>query len=163
MNRRLFLTTAGAGVVTAALAGQVYSAGWPWSRSADIIYTGIVDGVAVGGYDPVAYFTEGRPVAGDPAIVLEKDGVTWRFASAANRDRFEADPARYAPQYGGHCAWAMANGYRAKGDPQNWDIVDGKLYLNFNNSIQGKWQKDPQGFITRAAPEWKKILADANS
>ena len=71
------------------------------------VYTGIVKGVAVGGYDPVAYFTVGKPVPGKADITVTHEGATWRFASAANRDAFKAEPAKYAPQYGGHCAWAV--------------------------------------------------------
>jgi len=122
------------------------------------IYTGIVRDVAVGGYDPVAYFTEKRPVVGNSAITLVHEGVTWRFSSAANRDAFKAEPAKYAPQFGGYCAWAVAEGYTAKGDPTIWSITDGKLYLNYNASVQKSWERDVPGNITRAQGNWPKVL-----
>lgn len=158
MNKRVFLTTVCVFALTGATGVFSASAGWSWRQSKDLIYTGIVDGVAVGGYDPVAYFTEEKPVEGDPAITLNHDGVEWRFASLENRALFEADPDRYAPQYGGHCAWAIASGQRYKGDPKNWDIIDGKLYLNFNDDIQKRWQADPQSFIDEAEGKWISIL-----
>lgn len=121
------------------------------------VYTGLVKGVAVGGYDPVAYFTDGKPLKGRADLTLEHQGATWRFASEANRDAFRADPARYAPQYGGYCAWAVAEGYTAKGDPTAWRIVDGKLYLNYDASVQRTWEKNIPGNITRANANWPKL------
>ena len=96
------------------------------------IYTGWLSSSAVGGYDPVAYFTEGKPVAGNSGITHQWKGTTWRFSSEKNRDLFKAEPAKYAPQYGGYCAWAVSQGYTAKGDPNHWKIVGGKLYLNYD-------------------------------
>ena len=83
-------------------------------------------GTAIEGYDPVAYFTEGHPVEGESGFAHDWMDATWYFASAENRDQFAADPDRYAPQYGGYCAWAVARGYTAKIDPEAWKIVDGK-------------------------------------
>lgn len=122
------------------------------------VFSGIVSGVAVGGYDPVAYFSAGKPVKGDAAFQLTHEGVAWRFASAANREAFRADPARYAPQYGGYCAWAVAEGYTAKGDPEAWRIVDGKLYLNYNRSVQRTWEKDVPGNVRRGDANWPRVL-----
>jgi YHS domain-containing protein len=121
------------------------------------VYTGIVAGVAVGGYDPVAYFVDGRPVKGAASITLEHQGAIWRFASIANRDLFKADPAKYAPQYGGHCAWAVAEGYTAKGDPTAWTIADGRLYLNYNRAVQLNWEKDIAGNVRRGDGHWPKL------
>ena len=118
------------------------------------VYTGLVKGVAVGGYDPVAYFTEKKPVPGKADITLEHNGATWRFANATNRDAFKASPATYEPQYGGHCAWAVASGYTAKGDPQAWTIASGKLYLNYNKSVQTNWEKDIPGNVRKADGHW---------
>ena len=118
------------------------------------IYTSRFSNLAVQGHDPVAYFTEGQPVKGSADFTTEYMGAEFRFASAANRDAFVADPAKYAPQYGGYCAWAMADGKYAKGDADFWKIVDGKLYLNFNSGIQKKWNKDIPGFIEKADTEW---------
>ncbi|MEM1316419.1 MAG: YHS domain-containing (seleno)protein [Pseudomonadota bacterium] len=115
-------------------------------------------GHAIRGYDPVAYFTEGRPVEGSSDHELEHDGATWRFASAENLARFQADPAAYAPQYGGYCAWAVAQGKTASIDPEAWKIVDGKLYLNYNASIQERWEADIPGFIEAADANWPSVL-----
>jgi YHS domain-containing protein len=106
----------------------------------------------------VAYFTEGRPVEGSKTFTATWNGATFRFASAANRDRFKATPQAFAPQYGGYCAWAVANGYTASGDPRVWKIVDGKLYLNYNAEVGQRWAKDISGNITRANANWPKVL-----
>lgn len=122
------------------------------------VFTGIVKGVAVGGYDPVAYFTMGKATQGSAQITTEKDGVVWRFSSDENRAAFLADPAKYAPQYGGYCAWAVSQGYTAKGDPQAWKIVDGKLYLNYNRDVQKTWSKNVATNIAKADANWPKVL-----
>lgn len=123
------------------------------------VYTGLVKGVAVGGYDPVAYFSDKKPVAGKSDITLEHEGATWRFATTANRDAFKADPAKYAPQYGGYCAYAVSQGYTAKGDPNAWSIVGGKLYLNYNKAVQRDWEKQTQSLIPKGDANWPKVLA----
>lgn len=128
------------------------------AQAKDQIYTGFLSSLAVGGFDPVAYFTEGKPVEGSADHEASYNGATWRFASAANKAAFEADPARYAPKYGGYCAWAAAQGYTAKGDPQYWRIVDGALYLNYDAGVQKKWEVDIPGFIEKADANWPKIL-----
>ena len=87
-------------------------------------------------------------------------GATWYFACAENRDRFAADPERYAPQYGGYCAWAVAHGYTAKIDPEAWKIVDGKLYLNYSKDVQADWAEDIPGNISKGDANWPKIHAD---
>jgi YHS domain-containing protein len=122
------------------------------------IFTGIVQGVAVGGYDPVAYFTDKKPVEGKADVAHVHEGVTYRFSSAANRDAFKAAPAKFVPQYGGYCAWAVSQGYTAKGDPNVWSITDGKLYLNFNKSVQSGWEKDVPGLIKKADANWPTVL-----
>jgi YHS domain-containing protein len=116
------------------------------------------DGIAIDGSDPVAYFTEGKPVAGDPSITHDWMGVTWRFASAANKDSFIADPESYAPQYGGYCAWAVSEGYTASTTPEAWRVEDGKLYLNYSKRIQRRWEKDIPGNISRANANWPGVL-----
>jgi len=122
------------------------------------VYTGLFNNVAVEGHDSVAYFTEGRPVKGERAFSTEYNGATFRFASQANLDTFLADPVKYAPQYGGYCAWAISQGYTAKGDADHWSIVDGKLYLNFNQSVQDTWEEDIPGFIALADSNWPMVL-----
>ena len=115
-------------------------------------------GTAIDGTDPISYFTEGRPVVGDADITHKWNGATWRFTSAENRDRFAASPEKYAPQYGGYCAWAVSQGYTASTDPDAWSIVDGKLYLNYSKSVQKNWEKDVPGHITSANKNWPKVL-----
>ena len=116
-------------------------------------------GVAIRGTDPVAYFRQGRPVAGRADLALDWAGTTWRFATEANRDAFAADPARYAPAYGGFCAWAVAEGYTAPIDPAAWRIVEGRLYLNYSRSIQRRWERDIAGNIARADANWPRLAA----
>jgi YHS domain-containing protein len=123
------------------------------------IFTGRFSDVAVSGYDPVAYFDEGAPVKGDKQFAYDFEGATWRFSSAANLEKFKADPAAYAPQYGGYCAWAVSQGYTAPGNPDNWAVRDGKLYLNYNDKVQADWLKDPDGFIEKANANWPAVLS----
>jgi len=115
-------------------------------------------GTAIDGTDPVAYFTEGRPVEGSSDFTHEWNGATWRFSSEANRDLFAANPEQYAPQYGGYCAYAVAQGYTASTDPEAWKIVDGKLYLNYNKSVQTRWEADIPGYIASGDENWPKVL-----
>jgi YHS domain-containing protein len=117
-------------------------------------------GTAIEGYDPVAYFEEGRPVEGDSDYTHEWMGATWYFASAANRDLFAADPQKYAPQYGGYCAWAVSQGYTAEIDPQAWTVVDDKLYLNYSLDVRKQWQQDVPGNITKADGNWPGIRTE---
>jgi hypothetical protein len=150
MSRRLL----GAGI--ALLAAGAY---WlnPRSGTAGEVFTGLVPGVGAGGYDVVAYFEGGRPTPGSPSITHAWRGATWRFASDANRDKFVADPERFAPAYGGHCSWAAAQSYLAKGDPLNWRIVDGRLFLNYDDTIQKRWEQDIRGFVGRADANWPAL------
>ncbi|MGI9512422.1 MAG: YHS domain-containing (seleno)protein [Anderseniella sp.] len=127
-----------------------------WADKAPVYQSG--SGTAIDGTDPISYFTEGRPVAGDANITHEWNGAKWRFTSAENRDRFAAAPEKYAPQYGGYCAWAVSQGYTASTDPDSWSIVDGKLYLNYSKSVQKNWEKDVPGHITSADKNWPKVL-----
>ena len=112
------------------------------------------EGAAIHGYDPVAYFTQEEAVAGKPEFTAEHDGAVWRFASAANRDAFVADPAKYAPQYGGYCAWEVSQGYTAPIDPDAWTVRDGKLYLNNSKFIRARWALDKDGNIAAADANW---------
>jgi YHS domain-containing protein len=112
------------------------------------------DGVALRGHDPVAYFSDNKPLKGSPEHQAEYKGSTFHFASKANRDAFVADSAKYAPQYGGFCAYGMASGYKAATDPAAFSIVDGKLYLNYNRDIQTQWSADRPGFIDKANGNW---------
>jgi len=122
------------------------------------VYTGVFSNTAVDGHDPVAYFTDGKPVEGKKEFSTEYMGAEYRFASAENLEAFRADPAKYAPQYGGYCAWAVSQGYTAKGDPEHWKIVDGKLYLNYNKKIQERWELDIPSHIVTADTNWPTVL-----
>ena len=122
------------------------------------IYTGLVRGVAVGGYDPVAYFTKGKAVPGKSSISLSHQGVNWRFSSEQNRTAFQRNPAKYAPQFGGYCAYAVANGYTAKGDPKAWSVVGGKLYLNYNKSVRAQWKARQSEYIQAGRKNWPGVL-----
>ncbi|WP_372741394.1 YHS domain-containing (seleno)protein [Neptunomonas sp.] len=122
------------------------------------IYTSFFSDLAVAGYDTVAYFTEHKPVKGNKRFVTEYKGAEWRFKSADNLAMFKADPEKYAPQYGGYCAWAVAMNDTAKGDPHQWTVHDGKLYLNYDTDIQAKWLKDKEGFINSADKNWPGVI-----
>lgn len=123
------------------------------------VYTGLLSRVAVGGYDPVAYFTDGRPVRGTTQHRITHQGYEYRFASAEHLAAFRANPSRYLPQYGGYCAWAVSQGYTASGDPNHWRIVEGKLYLNYNAEIQTRWEGDIPGHIRRGNANWPGVLS----
>lgn len=114
-------------------------------------------GVAVHGYDPVAYFTQARPVQGSAEHSLVHGGATYRFANAENLKTFKASPEKYVPAYGGYCAFGVSVGAKFDGDPRYWKIVDGKLYLNLNENIQKMWLKDVPGNIDKAEKTWTKI------
>ncbi|MEL6207073.1 MAG: YHS domain-containing (seleno)protein [Pseudomonadota bacterium] len=115
-------------------------------------------GVAIDGTDPTSYFTEGRPVAGDPDLTLHWQGATWRFATVGARDQFERMPRSYAPAFGGYCAWAVSQGYIAPTVPEAWKIVDGTLYLNFSRRIQRRWERDIAGHIAQGKANWPAVL-----
>lgn len=121
-------------------------------------FNSLYAGLGAKGYDVVAYFTDGQPTVGSADYTHDFGGVTWRFASAANRDLFKSAPAKYAPQYGGYCAWGVAQGKLFDVDPvKGWGIVDGKLYMNFNADILKMWNEDAKGFIARANQNWPKL------
>lgn len=116
-----------------------------------------VNGLAIKGYDPVAYFAEGRPVDGSPEFAATHEGATFEFASAANRDLFVADPGRYAPRYGGFCAFGTSGGYKAGIDPRAFTIVNDRLYLNYNLDVRQEWSKDVPGHIAKADANWPAV------
>ncbi len=144
-------------VFLAVLAGAALATGSAFSNDAKPLIFQDENQVAIRGYDAVAYFTEGAPVEGDAAFSAEHLGATWLFASADNRDLFVADPDRYAPAYGGWCAYGMALGGKVPIDPNSWKIVDGTLYLNVNPKIQGWWEDDIPGFIAKADQNWTTV------
>ena len=124
----------------------------------DAVYTPFLSDLAIRGYDPVAYFTEQKPVEGLSEWEYEWNGATWRFSSEDNRNRFMADPEAYAPQYGGYCAWAVAQNKTASSDPEQWRIIDGKLYLNYNAKVQQDWLQQTEKFIADADRNWPGLL-----
>ena len=115
------------------------------------------DGIAIRGYDPVAYFTEGKPVKGTPAFNADYKGSTFHFSSMANRDAFVANATRYAPQYGGFCAFGTAGGYKAAIQPSAFTVVDDKLYLNYNGDVQKQWSRDIAGYVRAADRKWPEV------
>ncbi|MBH0203664.1 MAG: tat pathway signal sequence domain protein [Nitrospira sp.] len=115
------------------------------------------NGLAVDGYDPVAYFTEQKPVKGSPEFRTDHQGSTFQFASADHRDRFVADPEQFIPQYGGYCAYGTAKGYKAKTDPEAFTVVHGKLYLNYSDAVQTRWLSDIPGYIKKADANWPEV------
>ena len=117
-------------------------------------------GRAVGGYDTVAYFTEGEAIPGKPEFSHNWQGATWLFASAAHRDAFAADPKAYAPQFGGYCAYAISTNHAIKARPEVWSIHQGKLYLNLGPGAQKKWEKDVPGNVAKAVNNWPGALTD---
>ena len=114
--------------------------------------------LALHGYDPVAYWTDGRPTRGVADFEHHWNGAVWRFATVANRETFAKDPARYAPEFGGYCAYAVSRGYTADIDPNAWRIVDGRLYLNYSKRVQALWEEDINGNIAKGRANWPGVL-----
>lgn len=114
-------------------------------------------GLAVHGFDPVAYFADGKPAQGSAEFSVVHGDATYRFASARNMKAFRANPDKYVPAFGGYCAYGVAVGAKFDGDPRYWKIVDGKLYLNLNREIQDTWLKNVPGYLDQANGIWKKI------
>ena len=115
------------------------------------------NGVAIQGYDAVAYFTDKKPVEGKKEFSFEYKGSTFLFSTAANRDKFAANPTAFAPQFNGFCAYGAAAGYKAKTDPDAFSIVDGKLYLNYNSVVRVRWNLDTKGYINKAESNWPTV------
>ena len=121
------------------------------------VYTSFFSNTALSGYDAVAYFTDKKPVKGNEAFSTKYMGVKWNFSSKAHLEAFKAAPEKYAPQYGGYCALAVAHNSTAKGDPKYWTIVNGKLYLNYNAEIQQKWLSNKEQLIKKANSYWPSV------
>ncbi len=115
-------------------------------------------GLALQGYDPVAYFTEGEATPGDWRITASYQDATYRFSSEEHKAAFEADPEAFLPEYGGYCAFGAAMGFKFDGDPEQWRIVDGELYLNISADIQERWLQDVPGYIEQADSNWPTIV-----
>lgn len=111
----------------------------------------------ISGYDPVAYFTDGKPMKGSGYHVADYKGVTYAFASKNHKQLFEDNPEKYVPAYGGYCAYGVAVGKKFVSDPEAWKVVDGTLYLNLDKDIQNKWLQDVPGYIKKSEANWKEI------
>ena len=138
-------------VIVAVLASAVLAA----TASAGEFYE--KDRVAIRGYDPVAYFIDKKPVKGTAEHQAEYKGSVFHFASKANRDAFTAKAAKYAPQYGGFCAFGTAGGYKASIDPAAFTVVEDRLYLNYNKDVQKQWRADVPGFVAKADKNWPAV------
>jgi len=114
-------------------------------------------GYAVNGYDVVGYFTQGKPVEGKKTFLYQWHNAYWLFSTKQNLDSFSHSPEKYAPQFGGYCAYGVSEGHKATTEPDAWTIVDGKLYLNYNKDVQQLWKKDIPGRIIKAEKNWPKV------
>ncbi len=129
------------------------------SHAADPIYTGLFSKKAVGGYDTVSYFTEDTPLKGTEEFTTEWRGANWHFTSQENLDKFKEEPTKYAPQYGGYCAWAVAaKKDLVKGDPEVYTIYKDKLYLNYDPSVHKTWEAQKDQFILQADTTYPTLV-----
>ena len=160
--RRLLITTVAALAVVVAVttfARTVSRTGTAPAHGSQYLLFTNEQNVAVGGYDVVSYFLDGKPAAGDDRFTTRWHGATWKFANAEHLKEFESNPERFAPQYGGYCAWGVAaKDDLFETDPNAWKIVDGKLYLNFNSEVQQTWLGDIAGFIRDADQKWPALV-----
>jgi YHS domain-containing protein len=154
---RTNLLAIGIAVAATFSAALLPATSWAYDENSASAVNVDTKGVGLRGHDPVAYFTVGAPTPGNSAFTAKHNGVTFQFASAANRAAFQADPARYAPQFGGFCAMGVVLEKKLDGDPDAWHIADGKLYLNVNKDVQKKWLLDVSGNNTKAAQIWPSI------
>jgi len=114
---------------------------------------------AIRGYDPVSYFTDHKAVKGKAAYSYRWRDADWHFASAAHLAAFKAEPEKYAPQYGGYCAYGVAQGFTPETDPHAFQVVDGKLYLNLSKVVLKRWQQDIPGYVKDADKNWPQLQA----
>lgn len=152
--RFLALSLIAAASLAMPLAGQS-----PDPSAARVLVNTDKQGLALEGHDPVAFFTEGRPVKGNPAHTATWQGATYRFSSAEHRDAFAAEPAKYAPAFGGYCAYGASRGYAASVEIDTWQIVDGRLILNYSQSVKRRFNEDRAGYLQKADREWPGVIA----
>lgn len=150
LSRRTFLASAAA-IPAATLFTRAAAAAEP------PVYA--TNGIAIDGYDPVAYFTESKAVKGLPNHTSAWDGATLQFASAENKAMFDADPEKFAPKYGGYCAYAVSKGYTASIDPDAWSIHEDRLYLNYSKSVRALWSARKRHHISQADANWPSVLS----
>ena len=117
----------------------------------------LVDGVAINGYDVTEFFTQSRVVRGKKRFQYEWNGAKWNFVSEKNMIAFQRSPEKFAPQYGGYCAYGTAEGHKAPIRPDTWTVIDGKLYFNYNQSVKKIWEKDREHFIAEADKNWPTV------
>lgn len=141
-----------ASLATAAALSVATFAAPVWAEGFDVNVT--TTNLALRGVDPVSYFTEGKPVLGEVEINTTHHGATYRFASEANKAAFLANPEKYAPQFGGYCAYGLAKGFKFDGDPNVWKIVDDKLYVNISPKVAELWKADTANLISEADGKW---------
>lgn len=146
----------GCALIGTPVALTVVSAAPAYAKS-DEVYTSWRNNLAAGGYDVVSFHT-GSPSEGSAKISTVWQNAQWQFSTRDNLESFLADPQKYAPAYGGYCAWALANDKLAKGSPTHWTIKDGRLYLNYNAKIKTRWLVDTDNFIAKGDENWPKIL-----
>jgi YHS domain-containing protein len=115
-------------------------------------------GIAIRGYDPVAYYLDNKPVKGSEEFSMEWNSAKWLFASKNNLERFKADPEKYAPQYGGYCAYGVAVDNLVSIEPDKFTIINGKLYLNYDSEVQTTWRKSPEKYISEADKKFTRLL-----
>ena len=154
LSRRSALLLGAATVLfsTTALAAEP-----PINTLKNSVFGGRTD-TAINGYDPVAYFTVGKPAKGLDNLATDWMGSKWKFSSQANLDLFKSNPEKFAPQYGGYCAYGVTQGYLVKVEPDQFTLREGKLYLNYDADVQSKWLKDPAGYIKDADAKFQALL-----
>ena len=114
-------------------------------------------GKAIKGYDAVAFFTESKAVKGQDSLVYHWKDASWLFSSRRNLETFKADPEKYAPQYGGYCAYGVSQGHKAPTETDTWTVISDKLYFNYNKKVKEMWTKDQQGLIEKADQQWAEL------
>ncbi|MCV6593179.1 MAG: twin-arginine translocation signal domain-containing protein [Silicimonas sp.] len=149
LTRRHFLTASAALPLTGLIATPALAAKPPVFAT---------DGVAINGIDPVAYFLQGKPVEGTTEFVSDWNGAEVRFSSLQHKIMFDTDTERFAPKYGGYCAYAVSKGATAPTDPEAWTVYRGRLYLNFSLDVRDVWQKDIPGNLKKADANWPGVL-----
>lgn len=117
----------------------------------------VANGKAIKGYDPVGFFNQSKPIMGKDSLMLQWNGANWYFADRKNLEAFKAAPEKYAPQYGGYCAYGTSQGHKAPTEVGTWSVVDGKLYFNYNQKVKEMWVKDQPGLIKKADENWPMI------
>lgn len=127
------------------------------SAANQVKFYSYANGIGAGGYDVVAYFTENSAVRGEDIHEAKFAGSPWYFTSAENRDKFLANPDKYLPAYGGHCAYGVAKSYLVRGDPTAWSIREGKLYFNYNKNIRNAWLADAANYIRSSENNWPQL------